>query len=258
MAPGTLRGVSSPASSAFAVAAALEGVPSAFVATRDGIDTLLRDRGLRRSTPEDTAESLLRGAAATARLEGSDADVETLRAGGGDATARGAVLLSTELLGLAGPWRTAPLQALARMHALAATGTLPADERGRPATPDGARRLTWLAQAVQASAEVPGLVVAALVHAEIAAAGAFATHNRVVARAAERLVLVVRGVDPASLVVTEAGHAAEPDGYASALAAYERDAASLHAGDPGPGVHQWLLYATQAFARGAEASPVAR
>lgn len=250
--------MSTPSSSAFAVAAALEGVPSAFAATRDGIDTLLRDRGLRRSTPEDTAESLLRGAVATARLEGAEGDEETLRAGGGDATARGAVLLSTELLGLAAPWRTAPLQAVARMHALAATGTLPDAERGRPATPEGARRLTWLAQAVQASGDVPGLVVAALVHAEVASAGAFASHNRVVARAAERLVLVVRGVDPASLVVPEAGHADEPDGYAGALAAYERDAASLHAGDPGPGVHQWLLYASQAFARGAEASPVAR
>ncbi len=243
---------------AFAAAAALEGVPSAFVATRDGIDTLLRDRGLRRSTPEDTAESLLRGAAATARLEGSEADVETLRSGGGDVLARGAVLLSTELLGLATPWRTAPLQAVARMHALAATGAVPAADRGRPVTPEGARRLTWLAQAVQASGDVPGLVVAALVHAEVATAGAFASHNGVVARAAERLVLVVRGVDPASLVVPEAGHAAEPDGYAAALAAYERDAVSLHEGEPGPGVHQWLLYATQAFARGAEASPVAR
>src|SRR5690606_10538270 len=75
----------------FPDAAALEGVPSAFAATRDGIDALLRDRGLRRSAPRTTAESLLRGAAATARLEGSDTDLETLRAGGGDAIAAAAV-----------------------------------------------------------------------------------------------------------------------------------------------------------------------
>ena len=54
----------------FLPAASLEGVPSAFAATRDGIDALLRDRGLRRTTPEDTARSLLLGAVATARLEG--------------------------------------------------------------------------------------------------------------------------------------------------------------------------------------------
>ncbi len=40
--------------------------------TRDGIDALLRDRGLRRTTPDLTAESLLRGAHASAVLEGSD------------------------------------------------------------------------------------------------------------------------------------------------------------------------------------------
>jgi hypothetical protein len=71
-----------------------------------------------------------------------------------------------------------------------------------------------------------------------------------VARAAERIVLVERGVDPPSVTVPEAGHAAVPDGYRSALEAY---AAGTEAG-----VGQWLRYASQAFARGAEASPLAR
>lgn len=46
-----------------------EGVPSAVAAARDGVDALLRDRGLRRTTPELTAESLLRGAHASAEVE---------------------------------------------------------------------------------------------------------------------------------------------------------------------------------------------
>ena len=71
-----------------------------------------------------------------------------------------------------------------------------------------------------------------------------------VARAAERLVLVERGVDPPSVTVPEAGHAAVPDGYRSALAAY--------ATGTDAGIAQWLRYASQAFARGAEASPLAR
>ena len=48
----------------------LEGVRSAYAGTRDGIDVMLRDRGLRRTSPELTAESLLRGAHASAVLEG--------------------------------------------------------------------------------------------------------------------------------------------------------------------------------------------
>ncbi|MEH3034322.1 MAG: oxidoreductase [Aeromicrobium erythreum] len=233
----------------FLAAASLEGVPSAIAATRDGIDAVLRDRGLRRTTPEDTARSLLLGAAATSALEGGESDPAVLAAGGGDATARAAVRLSTELLGLVPVWQRTPVQALARLHALAAAGSVGDDDLGRPADPAGVARLADLGRRLVAGTEAPGLVVAALVHAEILDAGAFVSHNGVVARAAERLVLVARGVDPASVTVPEAGHAAEPEGYRSALAAYGR-------GDTA-GVAQWLNYAAAAFARGAEASPLA-
>ncbi|MCW2768992.1 MAG: oxidoreductase [Aeromicrobium sp.] len=239
-------GVSDP----FISAAQLEGIPSTYAGTRDGIDAILRDRGLRRSTPEDTARSLLLGAAATASLEGSTYDAETLAAGGGDEVARGAVRLSTELLGLLPVWSRSPVQALARIHALAAAGTTDDADLGRPVNPAGVERLTELAWMLGQPTEAPGLVVAALVNAEITAAGAFASHNGIVGRAAERLVMVAKGVDPASVLVPEAGHAAEPDGYRSALAAYS-------SGTP-TGVHQWLMYASQAFTRAAEASPLAR
>jgi hypothetical protein len=244
-----LTSVSAPLPDPFLGAATLEGVPSSFAATRDGIDALLRDRGLRRTTPDDTARSLLLGAAATASLEGSDADVETLAGGGGDTTARAAVRLSTELLGLVPMWRRTPLQAIARIHAVAAAGSVSDIDLGRPGDPAGVARLTELARALAGQTEAPALVVAALVHAEVATCGAFESHAGVVGRAVERLVLVERGVDPASVTVPEAGHAAEPDGYRRALAAYAR-------GDIA-GVNQWLMYAAQAFVRGAEASPIA-
>lgn len=234
----------------FLAAARLEGVPSAFAATRDGIDALLRDRGLRRSTPEHTARSLLLGAAATASLEGSEVSADELAAGAGDAVARGAVRLSTELLGLLPVWSRSPVQAIARMHALAAGGTVPDEELGRPVDPAAVARLTSLAEMVRAPTEAPGLVVAALVHAEIATVGAFGSANGIVARAAERLVLVAKGVDPASVIVPEHGHAAEAGGYRAALAAY--------GGGAPTGVRQWLMYASQAFARAAEASPLTR
>ena len=55
--------------------------PSAYAAARDGIDAMLRDRGLRRTSPETTAESLLRGAHASAVLEGSASTLEEVRGG---------------------------------------------------------------------------------------------------------------------------------------------------------------------------------
>jgi hypothetical protein len=235
----------------FLAAASLEGVPSAMAATRDGIDALLRDRGLRRTAPEDTARSLLLGAAATAQLESDEpVDPDALAAGEGSPTARAALRLSTELLGLVPVLRKSPLQAFAGIHAVAAAGSVPDDELGRPNGADGAARLGALARQLVQPTKAPALVVAALVHAEIVTSDAFASHGGVVARAVERLILVERGVDPASVTVPELGHGLDARSYRSALAAF--------AARTDDGVGQWLRYASLAFARGAENSPLAR
>jgi hypothetical protein len=227
----------------------LEGVASAMAATRDGIDALLRDRGLRRTTPDLTGESLLRGAHASAVLEGSRSTLDEVRADGGDPVARAAVRLSSELLGLLPTLNGSPLQAFARMHTLAAKGEVADEELGRPRGADGAARLRDLARLLTGPTGAPALVVAAVVHAEIAVSAPFVSHNGLVARAAERLVLVARGVDAKSLVVPEAGHLAVRAEYESNLRGYR---------DGGPaGVHGWLLYAAEAYAQGAEASPLA-
>jgi hypothetical protein len=222
--------------------AGLEGVPSAFAATRDGIDVMLRDRGLRRTTPEQTAESLLRGAQASAVLEGSSSSMDDVRADAGDAIARASVRVSTELLSLVPVLGRSPVQAFARLHALTG-GSSP----GQPVSPEAAARLQSLSRTLLRTS-APALLVAALVHADLMAASPFADHNGIVARAAERLVLVARGVDPASLVVPEAGHLALRAEYESNLRGY-RD------GGQG-GVHSWLLYAAEAQTKGAEASPL--
>src|SRR5690606_29129423 len=98
--------------------------PSGFVAARDGIDALLRDRGLRRTTPEQTAEALLRGAHASAVLEGSASSLEDLRAGEGDETAQAALRVSAGVLALVPTLSSTPLQALARLHAMAGAGVV--------------------------------------------------------------------------------------------------------------------------------------
>lgn len=228
----------------------LEGVPSAFAAARDGIDVMLRDRGLRRTTPETTAESLLRGAHASAVLEGSASSLAQVRAGEGDEIAQDAVRVSTELLGLSSVLMRTPLQALARIHALAGAGSLPSDRLGRPRDADSAARLRDVADVLRASTDTPALLLAAVVHAELVDAAPFPSHNGIVARAVERLVLVARGVDAKSLVVPEAGHLALRAQYESNLRAYASGSAN--------GVHAWLLYAAEAFSAGAEASPLRR
>jgi hypothetical protein len=226
----------------------LEGVASAMAASRDGIDALLRDRGLRRTAPAMTAESLLRGSHASAVLEGSASSLQAVRDGLGDATATASVRVGTELLALLPTLSRSPLQALARLHTLAGKGLTGDEALGRPRDAGSAERLHALARLLRAPTTAPALVLAAVVHAELATTAPFASQNGLVARAAERLVLVARGVDPSSLVVTEAGHLALRPEYESNLRAY-RDG-----GDAG--VHAWLLYAAEAYTRGAEASPL--
>jgi hypothetical protein len=225
----------------------LEGVPSAFAAARDGIDALLRDRGLRRTSPDQTTESLLRGAHASGVLEGSASSLEEVREGTGDETAQAAVRVSTGVLALVPVIGTSPLQAFARLHALAGKGVVEDERLGRPVSPEGADRLNALATTLS-STSVPALIVAALVHAEILTVAPFASHNGIVARAAERLVMVARGVDPASVVVPEAGHLALRPQYESNLRGY-RDGGRA-------GLHAWLLYAAEAVTAGVEQSPL--
>jgi hypothetical protein len=209
----------------------LEGVGSAYAATRDGIDTLLRDRGLRQTSPELTTESLLRGAHATAVLEGSASSLDDVREGDGDDIAQGALRVSVEL---------------ARLHTLAAGAAVPADERGRPRDPASATRLRE-SLAVLGS-DRPALMTAALLHAELRCGAPFSGANGIVARAAERLVLVSSGVDTKALVVPEAGHLALRPAYESNLRAYAEGGR--------PGLRAWLLYCAEAYAAGAEASPL--
>lgn len=228
----------------------LEGVPSGFTAARDGIDVVLRDRGLRRTSPELTAESLLRGAHASAVLEGSASSLAEVRDGEGDEIAVVAVRVATELLSLLPVLRRQPLQALARMHTLAARGILPDEMLGRPRDGEAAATLRGIAELITAPTQAPALAVAAVVHAELVAAAPFGSHNGLVARAAERLLLAARGVDEKSLVVPEAAHLALRAEYESNLRGWASGSQN--------GRHAWLIYATEAYAAAAEASPLVR
>lgn len=187
--------------------ARLEGVASGVAAARAAVDAVLRDRGVRRVAPDRAAAALLAGARASAELT---KNVEQWRPG--------AIRLATELVVLSRRIQSSPAQALARAHALAARGQVAQDTLGqvRP-TPEGAARLDGLYEVLCGPITAPGIVVAAVAHAELATLAPFGSADGVVARAVEHMVLVSTGVDPLGVVVVEAGHAAQPDAYEDAL-----------------------------------------
>lgn len=246
--------------------AALEGVGSAARAARDAVDVLLRDRGLRRVGPEVTSEALLRGAHASAVLAGSRATLDEVRRGAGDARAAGAVRITSELMSLAPRASTAPVQVWTRLHQLAAADlagpgqlghlrtpreALPDDIAGLPVAPPAEvmwERLSGLARALTRPTSAPAIVVAAIVHAELAVLRPFGTMNGVVARAAERILLVGRGIDPVAATVPEAGHLELAGSYAQGLRDYADGGLT--------GVRDWLLRTCEVVALGAERSPL--
>jgi hypothetical protein len=159
--------------------------------------------------------------------------------------------MSAGLLALVPVVRRSPLQAFARLHTLAAAGFVPEEELGRPRSQgDAAGRLRRLADSLLDADDVPGVAVAALAHAELAAHEPFAAHNGLVARGVERLLLVARGVDPACVLVPEAGHLAYAAEYQATLRAYADGGLQARA--------QWLLYAARAMSVAVSASPLAR
>lgn len=219
----------------------LPGVADGVASARTAVDAVLTHRALRRRSADVSAESSLRGAWASAVLEGADATLDDVRSGAaaGDPIVQGALRAYAAIPSLADTWRRAPRQVLARLHALAAADLVPDREQlGRPSA--GAERLDTLTD-VLARTSAPAVVVAGVVHGEVLSLDAFAPASGVVARVAVRLTLIERGLDPKSLVVVEAG-LREID-YGGALAAYQ-------AGTP-DGIATWLRAGCDAVVVGA-------
>lgn len=217
--------------------ARLEGVPSAVGAAVAAVDAVLRDRGRRVITPDVRAAALARSAEATAELTGDP-----------DRWLVGALRLSAELEDLAGVVTVAPAQALARTHAVVARGVLEDADLGRVVgRPGVSERMRGLTELLTSPTQASGVVLAAVVHAEVATVGPFAAGNDLVARAAEHLVLMATGIDPRGVIVVEAAHLADRGAYEQALRGY--------ADGGGVGVRDWLLHCARSLARAAELSP---
>lgn len=254
--------------------AALPGVPEQTAAAREACTGLRWHEALRRRIPEAAAESRVRGAQASAALEGANLPVDVVRdlmrgarswpehLDPVEQVAKGVVLATAETEHIGPMVLTAPLQALARLHTAAAAPLTEPARLGRPRQageecaefvdlgpapePEAAHeRLAGVVEVLLAGQGVPTVVVAAVVHAEIAHARPFARANGAVARALERAVLKATGLDPTGVVVPEAGHGAQGGpAYLGALAAYGT-------GSP-EGVALWLGHCSQAIVAGAE------
>ncbi|SOC56292.1 hypothetical protein SAMN05421879_10771 [Ornithinimicrobium cerasi] len=259
----------------------LDGVAPAVEAARESCTALRWHEGLRRRVPEAAAEARGRGATASALLEGAEPAGSAGTVGLVRDLVRGAVpwdardldpvwrvlvgvvraTSATEQVGAA--QLRSPAQVLASLHAAATGGLLPMEQVGRPRLAgEGCAEWSELGEPCDvAEAEarlgvvhdllaavpvgrLPVLPLAAVVHAEIMVVRPFVAGNGVVARAVERAVLRVGGLDPTGVAVPEVGHAdrAGTD-YRGALTAY--------ASGGREGVRLWLLHCADAVRRAA-------
>ena len=127
--------------------------------------------------------------------------------------------------GCSAVWRTSPLQALARLHVLAAADLVPAErhdaELGRPHTGRGvSARLGLLADMLTGGTSVPGPCWSPWCTASCWRSPLSPPPNGVVARAAARLTAVAAGLDPKGLAVPEVGHLRHAPEYRTAAAAF--------------------------------------
>ena len=224
----------------------LPDVADSAAAARDAVDRLLAHRALRRTSGPVSAESVLRGARASAALEGAEYELDEVRAGTvTDPVVQGALRAGGGLGQLVDTWERAPRQVLAKLHVLAAAGTVDESQLGRPtASPELAERLDGLAQLIAGGTKAPAVIVAAIVHGELLTMAPFAGPNGVVARAASRLTLITRGLDVKAVSVPESGHLARSPEYVGASNAYAT-------GTP-DGVRAWLKHCCAAVALGAD------
>ncbi|BBF99262.1 MULTISPECIES: oxidoreductase [Pseudonocardia] len=216
--------------------AALPGVHEAVARARDATTEVHTRPVNRRGWPATAAEAALRAARSSAALDGAPLTPATADHVS-DPVLAGAVRIADERARLLEVWGRAPLQALARLHVLAATDLVPADEHeaqlGRPRT-GVSSRLSALADLLGGGTSVPAPVLVAVVHGELLTLRPFGTADGVVARAAARLTAMSSGLDPRGLSVPEVGFLRRPAEYRAAAQAFA-------SGTP-DGVAGWIVH----------------
>src|SRR5271155_2834693 len=145
----------------------LPGVAAAADQARDALGRAHRHRANLRRWPVTAAEASLRAARASAVLDGGrKLDDQLDVSATSDPVFAGALRVAQALEGgetnLVGVWQRAPLQALARLHMLAAADRVDESRLGRPrAEAAVGPRLELLAQIVAGASRAPAPVIAA-------------------------------------------------------------------------------------------------
>lgn len=249
---------------------ALPGVTDSVDSVRQAVDRVYGHRVMRRRSAEITSEAALRGARASAALSGADWALEEVRrrtdfSGEPEARTVGAALrLAAEAGQLLSIWRQSPLRVLARLHLVAAGGAAedvsvgrprlageavdePLIEAPLPGADEVAGRLDGLAGLVIGGTAAPALVSAAVVHGELLALRPFVSCNGLIARTAERIVLIGSGLDPKAICPAEVGHAEQ--GRAAYVAAFE----GYLSGTP-EGMAAWIAFCGRSVGLGVRES----
>jgi hypothetical protein len=226
--------------------AELPGVADASEEAREALGKAHRHRTNLRGWPTTAAEAALRSARASSVLDGGALQLSD--DGTPDPVLAGALRVSEALEGgatsLVGVWQRAPLQAIARLHALAAADLTDDDHLGRPrADGDVGRRLELLADIVTGGTIVPAPVLAGVVHGELLTLAPFGTADGVVARAVSRLVTIASGLDPHGLGVPEVYWMRHSGDYRAA-------ARGFSSGTP-DGLAAWLVLSCRGLHAGA-------
>lgn len=236
--PSTLPGLGQ----ALAYAGASQRARDAVDAATRAVDKVLWDRAVRSAAANLAAISKSQGALANAALEGAELAPGALATPGGDRESpMGQVVASALDLGagaprFAGLITVTPMQALAEAATVVGRRFVPLGELGRPRAVDNcddplhlpglppaqqvAPRLQELGRVLVASKE-RGVLVAAVVHAELALLRPFTWGSGLVARGSVRWILAAKGVDPDMLTVPESGfRELGRAGYVRALKGY--------------------------------------
>ncbi len=230
---------------------ALPGVADASDQAREALGRAHRHRANLRRWPVTAAEAALRAARASAVLDGGGLklDEQLDVSATSDPVFAGALRVAQALEGgettLVGVWQRAPLQALARLHMLAAADQVDEGRLGRPRPdPDVGPRLDLLAKIVTGAAGAPAPVIAAVAHGELLTLAPFGSADGVVARAVARLITIATGLDPHGLGVPEVS-------WMRRAAEYRDAARGFAAGTP-TGMAGWLTLCCRAMRDGAQ------
>ncbi|MFI9381164.1 oxidoreductase [Kutzneria sp. NPDC052558] len=225
----------------------LPGVAEAVEAARDAVAEVHRHPANRRGWPTTAAEASVRAARASAALDGGAVEIPP-SGSVTDPVLAGSLRVAEAIGPLLGTWQKAPLQALARLHVLAAADLLGSDDLGRPSA--GGSRLELLASLVAGGTKAPAPVLVAVVHGELLSLAPFGSVSGVIARAAARLTMIGTGLDTKGLAVPEVACLRRASEYRSAVEGFS-------AGTP-DGVGAWVKFSCSTLEAGArEAASIA-